>query len=107
MALDQVKDLLGVLADAGLVERQGIEGGRPGAFVLASRLRVPSVLRRPRERDETLLDLDREPGAADLAALDRPASAELGGWIDDVLAGPEAADVGADDPSSDRPGGHL
>ena len=33
--LDQVKDLLGVLADAGLVERQGIEGGRPGAFVLA------------------------------------------------------------------------
>ena len=34
MALDQVKDLLGVLADAGLVERQGIEGGRPGAFVL-------------------------------------------------------------------------
>ncbi len=35
MALDQVKDLLGVLADAGLVERQGIEGGRPGAFVLA------------------------------------------------------------------------
>ena len=33
--LDQVKDLLGVLADSGLVERQGIEGGRPGAFVLA------------------------------------------------------------------------
>ncbi|MBA3319306.1 MAG: HRDC domain-containing protein, partial [Gemmatimonadales bacterium] len=35
LPLDQVKDLLGVLADAGLVERQGIEGGRPGAFVLA------------------------------------------------------------------------
>jgi ATP-dependent DNA helicase RecQ len=35
MPLDQVKDLLGVLADAGLVERRGIEGGRPGAFVLA------------------------------------------------------------------------
>jgi ATP-dependent DNA helicase RecQ len=35
MALDRVKDLLGVLADAGLVERRGIEGGRPGAFVLA------------------------------------------------------------------------
>ena len=30
-----MKDLLNVLADAGLVERQGIEGGRPGAFVLA------------------------------------------------------------------------
>ena len=35
LPLDQVKDLLGVLADAGLLERQGIEGGRPGAFVLA------------------------------------------------------------------------
>jgi ATP-dependent DNA helicase RecQ len=32
---DEVKDLLNVLADAGLVERHGIEGGRPGAFVLA------------------------------------------------------------------------
>ena len=27
--LDEVKDLLGVLADAGLVERRGIEGGLP------------------------------------------------------------------------------
>jgi ATP-dependent DNA helicase RecQ len=35
LGVDQVKDLLGVLADAGLVERRGIEGGRPGAFVLA------------------------------------------------------------------------
>jgi ATP-dependent DNA helicase RecQ len=35
MSLDRVKDLLGVLADAGLVERCSIEGGRPGAFVLA------------------------------------------------------------------------
>ncbi|HEU5040793.1 MAG TPA: ATP-dependent DNA helicase RecQ [Gemmatimonadales bacterium] len=34
LPLDRVKDLLGVLADAGLVERRGIEGGRPGAFVL-------------------------------------------------------------------------
>ena len=33
--LDEVKDLLGVLADAGLIERHGIEGGRPGAFGLA------------------------------------------------------------------------
>jgi ATP-dependent DNA helicase RecQ len=32
--LEDVKDLLGILADAGLVERQGIAGGRPGAFVL-------------------------------------------------------------------------
>jgi ATP-dependent DNA helicase RecQ len=33
--LDQVRDLLNLLADAGLIERHGIEGGRPGAFVLA------------------------------------------------------------------------
>ena len=35
LSVERVKDLLGVLADAGLVERRGIEGGRPGAFVLA------------------------------------------------------------------------
>jgi len=35
VAVEEVKDLLNVLADAGLIERQGIEGGRPGAFVLA------------------------------------------------------------------------
>jgi ATP-dependent DNA helicase RecQ len=35
LGLDRVKDLLGVLADSGLVERHGIAGGRPGAFVLA------------------------------------------------------------------------
>ncbi len=35
LPLNAVKDLLNALADAGLIERQGIEGGRPGAFVLA------------------------------------------------------------------------
>jgi len=35
VGVEEVKDLLNVLADAGLVERRGIEGGRPGAFVLA------------------------------------------------------------------------
>src|SRR5262249_35537831 len=35
MPADDVKDLLNVLADAGLIERHGIAGGRPGAFVLA------------------------------------------------------------------------
>jgi ATP-dependent DNA helicase RecQ len=33
--IDDVKELLNALADAGLIDRQGIEGGRPGAFVLA------------------------------------------------------------------------
>ncbi|MDY7091373.1 MAG: ATP-dependent DNA helicase RecQ [Acidobacteriota bacterium] len=32
---DGTKALLGVLIEAGLVQRRGIEGGRPGAFVLA------------------------------------------------------------------------
>jgi ATP-dependent DNA helicase RecQ len=45
LALDQVKDLLGVLADTGLVERQGIEGGRPGAFVLALTVEGRAVAR--------------------------------------------------------------
>ena len=35
LSVERVKDLLGALADAGLLERRGIEGGRPGAFVLA------------------------------------------------------------------------
>jgi ATP-dependent DNA helicase RecQ len=35
MRLDDVKALLGVLADCGLLERQGLEGGRPGVSVLA------------------------------------------------------------------------
>jgi len=33
--IGHVRDLLNVLADAGLIDRLGIEGGRPGAFVLA------------------------------------------------------------------------
>ncbi len=35
LGLERIKVLLGALADAGLVERRGLEGGRPGAFVLA------------------------------------------------------------------------
>lgn len=35
LSLDSVKDLLGVLADAGLIERQSLERGRPGVAVLA------------------------------------------------------------------------
>ena len=33
--LDEIKALLDVLVDGGLLERRGIEGGRPGAFVVA------------------------------------------------------------------------
>ncbi|HEU4588440.1 MAG TPA: ATP-dependent DNA helicase RecQ [Gemmatimonadales bacterium] len=35
MRLDEVKELLGILADCGLIERHGLEGGRPGVSVLA------------------------------------------------------------------------
>src|SRR5437867_7680965 len=33
--IEEVKELLDILVGAGLLERRGIEGGRPGAFVLA------------------------------------------------------------------------
>ncbi|HKQ61572.1 MAG TPA: ATP-dependent DNA helicase RecQ [Candidatus Polarisedimenticolaceae bacterium] len=45
LSLDDVKNLLGVLADAGLIERRGIEGGRPGAFVLALSAEGVAVMR--------------------------------------------------------------
>src|SRR5262249_46381122 len=35
MKIEEVKSLLDALLDASLLERRGIEGGRPGAFVLA------------------------------------------------------------------------
>ena len=87
--------------DAVLDYRTG--GGRRAALLVvglawlatvlaASRLGVPAVLRRSRTRDETLLDLDREPGAVDLAELDRPPGDRTGfaGWVDE-LDPPDAA----------------
>jgi ATP-dependent DNA helicase RecQ len=35
MTIEEIKGLLDALVDAALLERRGIEGGRPGAFVLA------------------------------------------------------------------------
>ena len=35
LGLDRIKDLLSAMADAGYLERHGLEGGRPGAAVLA------------------------------------------------------------------------
>ena len=63
MPLDQVKDLLGVLADAGLVERRGIEGGRPGAFVLALTAEGRAVAL-GEARPELDLPVRRRPGSA-------------------------------------------
>lgn len=45
LTLDETKDLIGALADAGLIERHGIEGGRPGAFVLALSPQGVAVMR--------------------------------------------------------------
>ena len=89
--LDQVKDLLGVLADAGLVERQGIEGGRPGAFVLALTPEGRAVARgevRPeldlpergvprRHRGKAISNAAPEPGPTD---VDPELFARLKGW---------------------------
>ncbi|HEU4402178.1 MAG TPA: ATP-dependent DNA helicase RecQ [Candidatus Polarisedimenticolia bacterium] len=45
MRLDEVKDLLEALVEASLLERRGIEGGRPGAFVLAINDEGSAVMR--------------------------------------------------------------
>jgi ATP-dependent DNA helicase RecQ len=87
LPLDYVKDLLGVLADAGLVERQGIEGGRPGAFVLAltpegravakgevrPELDLPARggLRKRAARRGAPLEAEPDPGSADPELLSR------------------------------------
>jgi len=54
LSLDAIKDLLGALADQGLLERRGIEGGRPGAFVLALTAEGRAVAM---GRERPLLDL--------------------------------------------------
>ena len=88
LGLDRVKELLSVLADAGLVERHGIEGGRPGAFVLAltpegrrvamgevrPALAMPGVAPRPQRRRRGASDAAPRPddgGAADPELLER------------------------------------
>jgi len=45
MSIEEVKALLDALLDASLLERRGIEGGRPGAFVLALGEEGPAVMR--------------------------------------------------------------
>jgi ATP-dependent DNA helicase RecQ len=45
MKMDDVKALLDVLVDGGLLERRGIEGGRPGAFVVILTEEGASVMR--------------------------------------------------------------
>ena len=58
LKLDEVKGLLEVLVDAALLERRGIEGGRPGAFVLALSIEGAAVMR---AEHRPLLDLPGGP----------------------------------------------
>ncbi len=48
LKIDEAKALLEVLVDAALLERRGIEGGRPGAFVLALSAEGAAVMRAER-----------------------------------------------------------
>jgi ATP-dependent DNA helicase RecQ len=77
--LDQIKDLLGALADQGLLERRGIEGGRPGAFVLALTAEGRAVaMGRERPHLELPDTPTRRRGRASRAAApDAPADPEL------------------------------
>ena len=68
LTLDQAKDLLGVLADAGLVERRGVEGGRPGAFVLAITREGATVMRGEIRPDLPLPEPDASHVARERAA---------------------------------------
>jgi len=78
LSLDAIKDLLGALADQGLLERRGIEGGRPGAFVLAL---TPEGRAVAMGRKRPLLELpggtSPRRGRAKETAPDAPVDAEL------------------------------
>jgi ATP-dependent DNA helicase RecQ len=66
--LAEVKGMLDVLIEAGLVERRGIEGGRPGAFVLALSEEGAAVMRAERR---PLLALPVAPAASERSAGSR------------------------------------
>src|SRR5262249_29884355 len=61
LRIDEVKALLDTLPDGGLLERRGIEGGRPGAFVLALTPEGAAVMR---GETRPLLALDERPAPA-------------------------------------------
>ncbi len=85
MTLEEVKALLDALLDASLLERRGIEGGRPGAFVLALGEDGTAVMRAERR---PLLAL---PGRAATAPARR----------DEARAGRQPAAARASDPEPD------
>jgi ATP-dependent DNA helicase RecQ len=78
LSLDAIKDLLGALADQGMLERRGIEGGRPGAFVLAL---TPEGRAVAMGRERPLLELPggrpQRRGRVSKITPEAPADAEL------------------------------
>jgi ATP-dependent DNA helicase RecQ len=65
LGIDAIKTLIDALLQAGLLERRGIEGGRPGAFVLALTEEGAAVMRAERRPELAL------PGAGRRAAPER------------------------------------
>jgi ATP-dependent DNA helicase RecQ len=90
MALDEVKDLLGVLADSGLVERHGIQGGRPGAFVLSLTAEGRAVAQGKLRPDLPLpvaaRQISRRRGASDRSSRKNQAMQPVAGNAMDVNA---------------------
>jgi ATP-dependent DNA helicase RecQ len=88
--LDRVKSLLGTLADAGLVERRGIEGGKPGAFVLAltpegravalGRVRPELDLQPRSPASRSTIDPQRKTASTQTRAVDADLLGRLKGW---------------------------
>jgi ATP-dependent DNA helicase RecQ len=75
LSLDRVKDLLSALADAGYVERHGLEGGRPGAAVLAIGERGRAVLD---GLEDLQLAMDGSTGTTAEPSRERPARGRRG-----------------------------
>jgi ATP-dependent DNA helicase RecQ len=68
LTLDRAKDLLGALADAGLVERRALEGGRAGVFVLGLSAEGARVMRGEARPD---LEFPGAPQHAPIGAVPR------------------------------------
>jgi ATP-dependent DNA helicase RecQ len=111
MRLEDVKTLLDALLEAGLLERRGIEGGRPGAFVLALTEEGAVVMRADRR---PLLPLpggeaEREQDAAGAGPARtgrgergaRGRRAKRGGAALGGLRGVDTGDTGAGEPDAD------
>jgi len=81
LGIDAIKRLIDALLQSGLLERRGIEGGRPGAFVLALSEEGAAVMRGERRPEIAL------PGRGRSAAPERPAADRRARGSSHVAAG--------------------